>query len=352
MIRSRTYLAVPPGETIKEQLEDRGMSQKEFAVRMDTSEKHISRLINGDVLLTTDMAIRLETVLGVPAGFWSNLEAIYRENIAKAEAENSLDADAEIAKSFPYSEMSKLGWVPVTRDAREKAVNLRKYFEVVDLSILGNEQINRIACRKLAITEKSDLAMMAWAQEARLKARDVQTSPVDIDGLITVMPDLRLMTTLKPRQAFPRVKSYLANYGIALVFLPHLKGVSMNGASFRDGRKIVVGVEAGETADDRLWLDIFHELAHIALGHVGRLGGTSDADERAADRWACDMLIVTEEFDRFTADGDYSEKSVRRFAKEQGIAPGIVVERLQSEGKIKRNVLNYMKALYEIKGGT
>ena len=80
MVRSRTYIATPPGATIKEQLQDRGMSQKEFAVRMNLSEKHISRLINGEVQLTPDVAIRLETVLGVPASFWNNLEVIYREN--------------------------------------------------------------------------------------------------------------------------------------------------------------------------------------------------------------------------------------------------------------------------------
>ena len=78
MVRSRSYIATPPGATIREQLKDRGMSQKEFAFRMDMSEKHISKLINGDVLLTPDVAVRLETVLGVPARFWSNLEAIYR----------------------------------------------------------------------------------------------------------------------------------------------------------------------------------------------------------------------------------------------------------------------------------
>ncbi|MEE0883912.1 MAG: helix-turn-helix domain-containing protein, partial [Faecalimonas sp.] len=44
-------IAIPPGETVKEQLVDRGMKQKEFAVRMGMSEKHISRLINGDVQL-------------------------------------------------------------------------------------------------------------------------------------------------------------------------------------------------------------------------------------------------------------------------------------------------------------
>ena len=161
------------------------------------SEKHISKLINGEVQLTPETAIRLEMVLGVPAKFWNNLEAIYREKIIRAEAENAMDADAEMAKHFPYSEMAKFGWVPETRDAKEKVVNLRKYFEVVELSLLGSEQITRIACRRLAITEKSDLALMAWAQEAKIKARDIQTAPINIKGLISAMPEIRKMTMLK-----------------------------------------------------------------------------------------------------------------------------------------------------------
>ncbi len=176
MVRSRSYIATPPGATIKEQLNDRDMSQKEFAARMDMSEKHISKLINGDVQLTPETAVRLEMVLGVPAKFWNHLEATYREKIIKAEAENAMDADVEMAKQFPYSEMAKFGWVPETREAKEKVVNLRKYFEVVELSLLGSEQITRIACRRLAITEKSDLALMAWAQEAKIQARDIQTA--------------------------------------------------------------------------------------------------------------------------------------------------------------------------------
>ena len=84
--RSRCIIATPPGATIKEQLKDRGMSQKEFAARMDMSEKHISKLINGEVQLTPEVAVRLEMVLGVPAKFWNNLEAIYREKLIKPEA--------------------------------------------------------------------------------------------------------------------------------------------------------------------------------------------------------------------------------------------------------------------------
>src|SRR5574344_2854518 len=88
MTKSKTYIATAPGATIKEQLVTRGMSQKEFAVRMGMSEKHISHLINDEVILTPDVANRLESVLGVPAKFWNNLESIYRKKLLLVEEEN------------------------------------------------------------------------------------------------------------------------------------------------------------------------------------------------------------------------------------------------------------------------
>lgn len=348
MVRSRSYIATPPGATIKEQLNDRGMSQKEFAARMDMSEKHISKLINGDVQLTPETAVKLEMVLGVPAKFWNNLEAIYREKIIKAEAESAMDADVEIAKQFPYSEMAKFGWVPETREAKEKVINLRRYFEVVELSLLENTQITRIACRRLAITEKSDLALMAWAQEAKIRARSIQTAPINIKRLISAMSELRKMTALKPKEFCPKIKKCLADCGIALVFLPHLKGSFLQGASFMDGSKIVVGLTARGKYADKFWFSLFHELAHIVLGHVGQPNGISEEDEKAADKWSGDTLIISEAFEAFRKDRDYSERSVLQFAKEQEIAPGIVVGRMQMEGMIQYSMLNNLKEKYEI----
>ena len=348
MVRSSSYIATPPGATIKEQLNDRGMSQKEFAARMNMSEKHISKLINGEVQLTPETAVRLEMVLGVPAGFWNKLEAIYREKIIKAEAENAMDADAEMVKQFPYTEMAKYGWVPETRDVKERVVNLRKYFEVVELSLLKNEQITRIACRRLAITEKSDLALMAWAQEAKIKARSIQTAPINIKGLISAMPEIRRMTVLEPSEFCPQIKKTLADYGIALVFLPHLKGSFLQGASFMDGNKIVVGLTARGKDADRFWFSLFHELAHIVLGHVGKYNGTSEDDEKAADKWSGDTLIPHDDFEAFRGKRDFSEGSVLQFAKTQGIAPGIVVGRMQLERLIKYSMLNNLKEKYEI----
>ncbi|MBE5923603.1 MAG: ImmA/IrrE family metallo-endopeptidase [Lachnospiraceae bacterium] len=93
---------------------------------------------------------------------------------------------------------------------------------------------------------------------------------------------------------------------------------------------------------------MFHEIAHIALGHVMQLNGTSEDDEKEADIWAGNTLIPSGDFESFKKEGDYSEKRVIQFAKSQGISPGIVVGRLQREGMIKYNMLNNLKEKYEM----
>ena len=141
MLSSRTYVAIPPGATIKEQLADRGMSQKEFAIRMNLSEKHVSQLINGKVELTPEVANHLEMVFGIPASFWNSLEANYRDKIIKVNEENTMEADKKILKHMPYQQMAELGWVSKTQVLVEKVFNLRKFYEVSELSILENSDL-------------------------------------------------------------------------------------------------------------------------------------------------------------------------------------------------------------------
>lgn len=349
MTRSRSYIATPPGATIKEQLDDRGMSQKEFASRMGMSEKHISHLINGDVQLTPDVAYRLELVLGMPAVFWSNLEAIYREKLARVDAENALDSDIEIAKKFPYSEMSKNAWLPNTRIAGERVINLRKFFEVVQLGKLSNENLlPRVACRRLSITEKSDFALIAWVQEAKLEARGVQTMPIDLKELTRQLPAIRAMTTKDPAEFCPELCELLANCGIAIVFLPHIGGSFLHGATFSDNSKIVIGLTVRGKDADKFWFSLFHEIGHILLGHLNRSAELDDAAESDADSFARDVLIPQEAFDSFAAQHNFSRDAILCFASAAGIAPGIVVGRLQKEGYINFSRCNYLKTKYEI----
>lgn len=348
MTKGRDYIATPPGATIREQLEYRGMSQKEFASRMNMSEKHISKLINGEVQLTTDVAIRLETVLGVPAQFWIKLEAVYREKILKHLAEEELENNISIAKQFPYNEMAQFGWVPVTRNAKEKAENLRHYFEVVDLSLLEDQQITKIACRRLAVTKKSDLALMAWAQQAKLIARGIETEPINIKRLKSEISAIREYTLKSPSDFCEDLCRRLASCGIALVFLPSLKGSFLHGATFSDGGKIVIGITDRGLYADRFWFSLFHEIAHIVLGHINCPDGLTDEHEDKANKWAGDILLPPKEYDQFKREGCFYETNVISFARSQMVSPGIVVGRLQRDGMIGHNKLNNLKEQYFI----
>ena len=111
MYNSKSIVAVPPGFTISEQLDERRMTQKEFAARIVFSENHVSKLINGDVELTPETAVKLEYVLDIPAKFWNRLEAAYREDLAKAQQENSMEAEEELAVQFQYQKLDRRGLV-------------------------------------------------------------------------------------------------------------------------------------------------------------------------------------------------------------------------------------------------
>lgn len=53
------------------------------------SEELAEELIQGNILLTPEIAARLESIFGVPAEFWNKMEEIYRDKIVKIEAEKA-----------------------------------------------------------------------------------------------------------------------------------------------------------------------------------------------------------------------------------------------------------------------
>ncbi len=348
MRKSRSYIATPPGATIREQLRDRKMNQKEFALRMDMSQKHISKLINGEVALTPDVAMRLEMVLGIPSHFWNNLEALYREKLLMVEAENEMDADLAIAGKFPYGEMQKNGWVEKAAKPTDRVIGLRKFFEVVSLTMLKAPLIPGIACRRQTVTEKADYALLAWAQKAKLEARKIETAPVDLIKLRDSLPIIRKMTLRDPSDFSQELCSLLSGCGVALIFLPHIKGSFLNGAAFRDGNRIVVGLTVRGKDADKFWFSFFHEMAHILYGHTDKAEGTTEEDENAADCFARDILIPPSDFSAFVSTNRFDKSSILSFADSEDIDASIVIGRLQKEEYLGYNQFNDLKRKYAI----
>jgi HTH-type transcriptional regulator/antitoxin HigA len=72
-------VAIPPGEYLEEEIEARGISQKELAMRMRRPVNAINEIINGKKAITAETALQLEAVMPeIPARFWLNLETDYQ----------------------------------------------------------------------------------------------------------------------------------------------------------------------------------------------------------------------------------------------------------------------------------
>src|SRR5574344_2057094 len=69
--------AIHPGEILREELQERGIKQKNFAQEIGVQATHLNEFIKGKRNLNEDLAIKLEQHLGIPYKTWMNLHNGY-----------------------------------------------------------------------------------------------------------------------------------------------------------------------------------------------------------------------------------------------------------------------------------
>jgi addiction module antidote protein, HigA family len=80
------FAATHPGEMIKDEMQERKMTQKQLEELTGIKQSVISETINGKRSLSLNFAIALEKVFGIPADVWMNMQTQYDidvVNIAK-----------------------------------------------------------------------------------------------------------------------------------------------------------------------------------------------------------------------------------------------------------------------------
>ena len=80
---------VSPGSVLKEEIEYRGMTQKELADLMGLPPEIINDIILGKEEITPTTATEIQEALGISAQFWLNLETTYRVTLGKRETRTS-----------------------------------------------------------------------------------------------------------------------------------------------------------------------------------------------------------------------------------------------------------------------
>ena len=79
---------IHPGELLAEELDARGMTQRELALAMGRSPQVINEIVRGRRGISAETALQLEAALGTAAHIWVGLDGDYRLALAQQKSRN------------------------------------------------------------------------------------------------------------------------------------------------------------------------------------------------------------------------------------------------------------------------
>jgi len=345
--------SVPPGEILAEMLEARQLSQAELAARCELSEKHVSQIITGKASITSGTALLLERTLGVAASLWLNLESSHLLHLARQAEQTKLEEYSSWAAEFPWRELAARGYVPPSRTVEGKVKGLLGFFGVTSPDAWERQYTQlAVAYRGTGAFTRSREAVACWLRIGEIEAARIETAPYDRTAFREGLRTIRGLTRHDPAEFEPRMVALCQSAGVALVFVPELPKTRLWGATrWLSPDKAMVIQSLRYRTDDQFWFTFFHEAAHVLL-HGKRALFVDEADgertpaEDVADGFAADLLIPPAAYKQLVGEGPPSRAQVESLAKKIGIAPGIVVGRLQHDGVIPFNRFQNLKRTF------
>lgn len=260
-------------------------------------------------------------------------------------------------RQFPLADLRRKEIVSGRR------VNEQTVSEILDfLGLAGPSAWDRyidglkLAAHRTKAFESSPHAVACWLRLAEKQVATRACETYDKKKFMEALTELRQLTVEAPPVFEPEIIGRCASAGVAVAFVGELDKTHIAGATrWLDTDKALLALSLRHKTDDHFWFTFFHEAAHILL-HGKReffLDDTKaelDEQERDANRFASEILISPPAWRKFVGSGSFTKAAIRRFARSQNIAPGIVAGRLQKEELITWSWHNDLKRRFELSG--
>lgn len=328
----------PPGEFLREELEERAWTQQELADILDRPPRLISELIAGKRAITPETAKGLADAFGTSPDYWMNLESQYQLSKVKLPNDN-VARKARLYGKFPVREMLRRGWVRTSENVEVLEQRFCEFFGIQSLD--ATPQLSHSAKKTHAMADTTPL-QMAWLFRVRAMGSQQVVPAYSKAKLVAALERLKalILSPEEVRQA-PRI---LAEAGVRLVFVEPLAGSKMDGACFwLDDNKPVIGMTLRYDRIDNFWFVLRHEAEHVLRedgkadhqavidSDVGEAKEDLPECERRANAAGADFCVPTAELENFIARVQpyFSEEKVLRFAQRIHVHPGLVVGQLQ-----------------------
>ena len=353
--------AVPPGWILEEELDNLGLSQAEFARQCGFSPKLISEIVSGEAPIEPQTATQFDRVLGGGSDIWVRLESTYRLRLAQqAEAQAASDS-AKWAKKFPVNELVKRGIIAKPSSAADTVATVLSFFSVGSIDAWESKyNATSVVYRHSLTFQSNPKALATWLRLGEIEAEQTECADYDQETFTLSLMQIRALTATNTNQVFAEAKNLCQQSGVALCFTKPFPGVALSGAAWwRTPRNPIIQLSARHMTNDHLWFSLFHEAAHILLHSnkqvfIDPIHSQSpdteckeSQEESEADQWAQDFLIPRTQWDEFANSFRGNPLQVHLFAEQQGIAPGIIVGRLQHQRLLPWNRLNDLKVNLE-----
>lgn len=356
--RIRPYRPIPPGEILKEELEARGWTQGDFAEITGRPLQAINEIIAGKKSITPETAILFAEALGTSPELWLNLESAYRLDLLSPEKYRavSVTRKARLYSIAPVKELIKRGWIKPSDSIDHLEAEVREFLGIPDLDARPAIAAN---FRRSETGVIDNPALMAWVRKAEIESQKISCPSFEPTKFKQAIKTLCLLSA--EEKTTRQITQKLCEFGIRLVFVPHLPQTRVDGAAFwLDMKSPVAALSLRMDRIDNFWFTLMHELGHILYGARGSKSYL-DRDiteepasevERRVNQFARDQLIPPDRFKEFVSKTDpyFSRQAVISFAKDLGINPAIVVGRLQYEKLIPytnlRNLIDKVSPIF------
>lgn len=345
----------PPGATIADLLDEQEMTQTELARRLGVSLKHLNQVVKGSASISAELALGLEKVFSAPADFWLTREAIFRAHEARLEEGPDLEKALGWAERFPLKELKKREFLPREAKGEDLVAALLKFLGVASPK---QWESPAVAYRKSQKLQSDEYALSAWLRIGEIEARDIACDPFNADRFRDALEQARGLTRLAPAEWQKELVELCAKAGVAVVIVEHFKAAKVNGATrWLSPSKALIQLSIRYRWEDIFWFTFFHEAGHVLLHQKKdvfvepeKRPTPESADpkllelEQEADRFATKTLIPQRLESRLPT---MHISEIPGFAERLGIAPAIVVGRLQHEGFLPFNQGNRLRRRFE-----
>ena len=346
----RTPIEVfPPGEFVREELEERGWTQDVLADVLGLSHRLVNEIIKGKRRITPETARALGEAFGTGPVVWMNLQSTY--SLSKVmRTDDAVRRRSRLHGEYPLKAMIKRGWIEASSSIEVLEERILRFFEMQSL----DDELTAFphAARKsTSYYEDVTVSQCAWLQRVRVLAKDVSAAPYSKEGFQGALTHLHaLLGDVAETCHVPKV---LSEAGVRLVLIEQLPGTRIDGAAFwLDAKSPVIALSLRFDRVDGFWHTLLHDAMHILHGDVepnskpiididlisesAVAADDRPAAERLADKAAADFLVPEDRLTDFIARVRplYSKKKIRGFAASLGVHPGIVVGQLQHRGEI------------------